>query len=196
MSSPCSFGSLCKPINLREFICVDERTFKAIKPHREQLFSHVNDLFSKMAAEKLKPDSSSSSSFTQLRGTKKVATQDSSPSSKDPCSSNPCPNELECTLIENVNKTTTSQDYKCIQSNNEAVAFVDLTSLCKNKEPGTRVAHPDNSKEFLSCVNNDGGFTLLSCPDELLYNKYMDRCDFSIEPLSMGCGSMPWFRMY
>ena len=53
------------------------------------------------------------------------------------------------------------------------------------------MAHPDNSKEFLSCVNNDGGFTLLSCPDELLYNKYMDRCDFSIEPLSMGCGSMP-----
>jgi hypothetical protein len=103
LSSPCSFGSLCKPINLREFICVDERTFKTTMPQREQLFSHVNDLFSKMAAEKLKSDSSSSSSssFTQLRGIKKVSNQDSI---IDPCSSNPCPNELECTLIENVNK--------------------------------------------------------------------------------------------
>jgi hypothetical protein len=29
------------------------------------------------------------------------------------------------------------------------------------------------------------------CPDELVYNKYTDRCDYSIEPISIGCGSMP-----
>ena len=120
----------------------------------------------------------------------------------DPCSSNPCPNELECTIISrDDNATITTDDYKCIptksnsnidndaSSSSSSTSPVDMNSLCKNKEPGTRVPHPDNNKEFLSCLND--AFTLLSCPDELVYNKYMDRCDFSGEPVSIGCGSMP-----
>jgi hypothetical protein len=73
LSSPCSFGSLCKPINLREYICVNEKTLQrpsSASHHRGHVFAHVNDLFSKLASEKLADNQglSSSSSFTQLKG--------------------------------------------------------------------------------------------------------------------------------
>ena len=65
-----------------------------------------------------------------------------------------------------------------------------LDELCKDREFGDRVAHPKIKTQFLSCLH-DGGYTLLSCPDDLVYNKYLDRCDLGSEPLKVGCGSMP-----
>jgi hypothetical protein len=115
---------------------------------------------------------------------------------------------LECVLLVNDLDTNgesnnSTAEYKCVEQNvNEVVGGgesdggdneKDLNKLCRNKDAGTRVAHPSNPKEFLSCTTNDGGssFILLMCPDELLYNKYTDRCDYSGEPISIGCGSMP-----
>ena len=57
-------------------------------------------------------------------------------------------------------------------------------------EPGTRVAHPEETTQFVSC-SAEGGYILLSCPEGLFYNRYSDRCDLSADPISVGCGSMP-----
>ena len=76
LSSPCSFGSLCKPISMREYVCVNEKTLQKqpqqpTASHRQHVFAHVNDLFSKLASEKLTMTTDNqglASSFTQLKG--------------------------------------------------------------------------------------------------------------------------------
>ena len=82
LSSPCSFGSLCKPINMREYMCVNEKTLQRPNghgiirepSHREHVFAHVNDLFSKLASEKLMTDNQGlAASFTQLKGERSLS---------------------------------------------------------------------------------------------------------------------------
>jgi hypothetical protein len=178
LSSPCQFGTICKSANHKEFMCIDEKRINKDLTNVDR--SQVSNLFNALNT----PKQVNTNSFTQLRGQgKKMAS----------CSSNPCPSELDC-----VPSKTSTDEYQCVERQRSQDTDVtsghsevtDLKALCRNKDPGTRVFNPDDNRQFLSC-STDGGFVLLSCPDQLFYNRYSDRCDYSMEPISSGCGSMP-----
>ena len=101
LSSPCSFGTVCRAgANLREYMCVDERSFQPQASQgldRQQMMGSVNDFFTKFAPSKVSGDSS----FTQLRGTSKKS---------DPCASSPCAAELECVASKKVRNS-----YECVE---------------------------------------------------------------------------------
>ena len=51
--------------------------------------------------------------------------------------------------------------------------------------------HPNNPSKFIMCLA-DGDFTVMSCPDALVYNAHLDRCDYTLtlEPRS-ACETLP-----
>ena len=115
LSSPCSFGTVCKAgANLREYMCVDERSFYSplqnsgshSKPQHT-----VNDLFSRFPGE---------SSFTQLKGTSKKI---------DPCLSNPCPAESECVISKSIKNA-----FECVEKETQ---LKEIHSIPLNSESPT-----------------------------------------------------------
>ena len=121
LSSPCLFGKLCRAVNLKDYICVDEKNEKnPLVGDRHHIFSHVNDLFGKMAAQKIieaqaNNNNNQNNGFTQLRG-KKV----------DPCASNPCPGELECVPKKG--------EFECVEKKSDADVNVASGGEQKQKE--------------------------------------------------------------
>ncbi len=65
-----------------------------------------------------------------------------------------------------------------------------IDMICRNRSFSDRVPHPEDNHKFILCLKN-GHYTVMSCPDRLVFNIYLDRCDETNEPLSSGCDSMP-----
>jgi hypothetical protein len=51
----------------------------------------------------------------------------------------------------------------------------------KGQPCNDRIAHPSNPNKFIVCLG-DGDYSIMDCPDSLVYNKFLDRCDYSLEP--------------
>ena len=61
--------------------------------------------------------------------------------------------------------------------------------LCKGAQPGDIIPHPANINQFVICYGF-GEFTVMDCPEHLVYNPHLVRCDLeTIMPL--GCQSNP-----
>ena len=50
--------------------------------------------------------------------------------------------------------------------------------------------HPTMPTKFIMCLP-DGDFVIMDCPDDLVFNKYLDRCDYDANPVNSGCFSNP-----
>jgi hypothetical protein len=46
--------------------------------------------------------------------------------------------------------------------------------------------HPANKQQFIQCLP-DGDYVIMNCPDGLVFNKYLDRCDYNTNPVSSRC---------
>jgi hypothetical protein len=51
------------------------------------------------------------------------------------------------------------------------------------------IAHPNNQNEFIICYGF-GEFTIMSCPEHLVYNPHLQRCD-NDATVPVGCASNP-----
>ena len=52
-----------------------------------------------------------------------------------------------------------------------------LKDLCADvAEPGQLIAHPANRGQFVICYG-PGEFTVMDCPEHLIYNSHTERCD-------------------
>ncbi|CAF0732348.1 unnamed protein product [Brachionus calyciflorus] len=52
-----------------------------------------------------------------------------------------------------------------------------------------RTPHPQNPHQYISCLP-DGDYVIMDCPDGLVFNKYLDRCDYNANEISP-CVSQP-----
>jgi len=61
--------------------------------------------------------------------------------------------------------------------------------LCSTNQVGDIIAHPSNPQQFVICYGF-GEFTIMDCPEHLVYNSHLIRCDLdtSVPP---GCSSNP-----
>jgi len=61
--------------------------------------------------------------------------------------------------------------------------------LCSTNQAGDIIAHPSNPTQFVICYGF-GEFTVMDCPEHLVYNPHLIRCDLdtSVPP---GCSSNP-----
>lgn len=58
-----------------------------------------------------------------------------------------------------------------------------------NAQPGDLIPHPGNNFQFIICYGF-GEFTVMDCPEHLVYNPHSQRCDLNIER-PLGCASNP-----
>lgn len=49
--------------------------------------------------------------------------------------------------------------------------------------------HPFNRHQFIVCLP-DGHISVMDCPENLVFNRYLDRCDYNDDPIT-GCSSQP-----
>jgi len=62
-------------------------------------------------------------------------------------------------------------------------------NFCNNHQPGDLLPHPSNQNQFVICFGV-GEFTIMDCPDQLVYNSNTQRCENDLlAPL--GCQSNP-----
>lgn len=61
--------------------------------------------------------------------------------------------------------------------------------VCVNAQPGDLIAHPTDASQFIICYGF-GEFTVMDCPEMLVYNAHLRRCDVNTE-LPMLCKSNP-----
>lgn len=52
------------------------------------------------------------------------------------------------------------------------------------------MAHPLNPRQFIVCPSGGGHATVMDCPEGLVFNRYLDRCDFTADPIT-GCSQQP-----
>lgn len=55
-----------------------------------------------------------------------------------------------------------------------------LAGLLKGQKCNERVSHPSDPSKFIVCLN-DGDYTILDCPSGLVYNRHVDRCEYSLD---------------
>jgi hypothetical protein len=61
--------------------------------------------------------------------------------------------------------------------------------ICATAQPGDLFAHPNDPTQFVICYGF-GEFTVMDCPDMLVYNDHLKRCDVNTE-LPLLCKSNP-----
>jgi len=61
--------------------------------------------------------------------------------------------------------------------------------FCRNAQPGDIVPHPQFPSQFVICYGF-GEFTVMDCPQHLVYNPHLQRCDLHLEEPQM-CASNP-----
>lgn len=61
--------------------------------------------------------------------------------------------------------------------------------VCVHAQPGDLIAHPRDASQFIICYGF-GEFTVMDCPEMLVYNPHLRRCDVNTE-LPMLCKSNP-----
>lgn len=66
---------------------------------------------------------------------------------------------------------------------------VSPAGLCMTNQPGDLIPHPTNIAQFVICYGF-GQFTIMDCPEHLVYNAHSQRCDLSNEQ-PLGCASNP-----
>lgn len=52
--------------------------------------------------------------------------------------------------------------------------------FCRNAQPGDLIAHPRIQSQFIICYGF-GEFTIMDCPEHLVYNPFLQRCDLHTE---------------
>jgi hypothetical protein len=52
------------------------------------------------------------------------------------------------------------------------------------------IPHPTNQTQFVICYNQQE-FTIMDCPEHLVYNRILQRCDHELTPSQNQCESMP-----
>lgn len=52
-----------------------------------------------------------------------------------------------------------------------------------------RAPHPTNTHQFIICFEN-GDYTIMDCPNNLVFNKFLDRCDYNLNEQSK-CANSP-----
>jgi len=61
--------------------------------------------------------------------------------------------------------------------------------ICQGMEAGDILPNPSNQAQFVICYGY-GEYTVMDCPDHLVYNPHLVRCDLEIEE-PIGCASNP-----
>ena len=63
------------------------------------------------------------------------------------------------------------------------------STLCQTANPGDLLPHPSSVSQFVICYGF-GEFTVMDCPEHLVYNAHSQRCDLNAEQ-PQGCASSP-----
>jgi len=63
------------------------------------------------------------------------------------------------------------------------------SNFCGNHQPGDLLPHPSNQNQFVICFGV-GEFTIMDCPDHLVYNPNTQRCENDLST-PLGCQSNP-----
>ena len=66
----------------------------------------------------------------------------------------------------------------------------NITFECSIRHTIDRLPNPKNPNQFIICLE-DSEFTIMDCPEGLVFNQYLDRCDYNSESISSGCESSP-----
>ena len=61
--------------------------------------------------------------------------------------------------------------------------------MCSTNQPGDIIANPSNPHQFVICYGF-GEFSIMDCPEHLVYNPHLIRCDLDAEVPQM-CSSNP-----
>jgi len=92
------------------------------------------------------------------------------------CKYNPCFNGGRCV------GQITDTEFVCECPLEYKGNFCEVPALesCHDKLFGQTVAHPDDTKQFLVCLQG-GRYQLSPCPKGLVFNTHLSRCDYSTE---------------
>jgi hypothetical protein len=99
---------------------------------------------------------------------------------------NPQQQQPQIMLTTAAPKTVQRIDNKPILKQQPIVPQVDF---CRSSQPGEIIAHPSNLNQFIICYGF-GEFTIMDCPEHLVYNPHLVRCDLEVIP-PVGCASNP-----
>ena len=66
---------------------------------------------------------------------------------------------------------------------------VPLNVLLNGQKCVDRMPHPLNRHQYISCLS-DNDYVIMDCPMGLVFNKYLDRCDYNANEIS-ACASQP-----
>ncbi|CAF0732303.1 unnamed protein product, partial [Brachionus calyciflorus] len=194
-SSPCQFGTVCKKIPNDNFICLKELEISPEAAEARQIYKDMELRYSKAIGENIEniAHGNRNENLLVLKGKKELK--------KSPCESNPCEIGYTCQLDD-----TSEDGFVCVEQvadmtvqrenmvNKEYLSdknFVrNITFECGKRQLIDRIPNPKNPNQFIVCLD-DADFTIMDCPDGLVFNQYLDRCDYTAEATNSGCESSP-----
>lgn len=123
----------------------------------------------------------------------------------NPCLRNPCKNDEICIMLN-------EEQFECISQfqheeenrfqNNSRITFEDKKAVignmldelaieneCKTKKM-EQIQHPFSAHHFILC-KQDNSFSVMECPSTLVFNPYLNRCDYTSDMPPPACSSNP-----
>lgn len=91
--------------------------------------------------------------------------------------------------MNNKNFMGNNQNQNQFQVQSQQKIF-NMNAPCTNVEFGTILPHPENDNQFVICYSSDE-FTIMDCPEDLVYNPFLERCDHSTQMPTDPCSSAP-----
>lgn len=120
---------------------------------------------------------------------------------QNPCASNPCETGYTCQIddqfqdgyscVQDQFNMIVQKENKLIREYLEDKEFVhNITVECSTRELSDRLPNPKNPHQFIVCLE-DYEFSIMDCPDGFVFNTFMDRCDYTLDQVNVGCESSP-----